>query len=259
MVQNVLEDFVRDYVETIGGVWEEVEPQVYDLLLPPDEQAAQAPPSVVRLTFDPEALPEHPAAQLASFGTPLVDHFLTDAIRRGSFQTLYFLGLNLAPHDLAGKALRGLSLGPEMDLHLDRARAMHFPQVFFWFEASFVSDQKEKELLSIGMDLHYGRQMRHHEKLLDTARLADQPALFLPEAPHLPLAQIVPLAQDEALRTLGPLVHSRRRDLGERLDRQVARMRRYYADLAAEADASAHPAPKTTKRAKLASPRAVRR
>ena len=35
---------------------------------------------VVRLTFDPEALPEHPSAQLASFGTPLVDQLLNDAL-----------------------------------------------------------------------------------------------------------------------------------------------------------------------------------
>ena len=35
----------------------------------------------LRLAFDPEALPEHPGTQLASYGTPLVDR-LSDR-RRG--------------------------------------------------------------------------------------------------------------------------------------------------------------------------------
>src|SRR5665213_1853411 len=31
-----LEQFVRDYVEARNGVWDEVEPQVYDLLIGPE-------------------------------------------------------------------------------------------------------------------------------------------------------------------------------------------------------------------------------
>lgn len=53
-----LEAFVRTYLETAGGAWEEVEPQVYDVLLP--DTAATSGPQ--RITFDPEALPEHPGA-----------------------------------------------------------------------------------------------------------------------------------------------------------------------------------------------------
>ena len=34
-----LEEFLRDYVETTGGVWDEIEPQVYDLMLPGREPA----------------------------------------------------------------------------------------------------------------------------------------------------------------------------------------------------------------------------
>ncbi len=32
-VHSPLEEFVRDYVDVTGGVWDEVEPQVYDLML----------------------------------------------------------------------------------------------------------------------------------------------------------------------------------------------------------------------------------
>ena len=33
-----LEVFLREYLETAGGVWDEVEPQVYDVLLPAGAQ-----------------------------------------------------------------------------------------------------------------------------------------------------------------------------------------------------------------------------
>ena len=54
-------------------------------------------------TFDPEALPEHPSAQLASFGTPLVDRLLDDAVKRGRGGQFYLVGQNLQPHDLLNR------------------------------------------------------------------------------------------------------------------------------------------------------------
>ena len=66
-VHSPLEEFVRDYVDVTGGVWDEIEPQVYDLLLPAEGASAETSRSVdgreiVRVAFDPEAIPEHPAA-----------------------------------------------------------------------------------------------------------------------------------------------------------------------------------------------------
>src|ERR1700730_2370009 len=86
-----LEDFLRDYVETIGGAWDEVEPQVYDLLMPAETNAPVLDGGgrgIVRVAFDPEAIPEHPGSQLASFGTPFVDKVLADALERGRFAEL---------------------------------------------------------------------------------------------------------------------------------------------------------------------------
>ena len=102
-----LEGFVRSYLETVGGAWDEVEPQVYDVILP--DAAGEA---VTRITFDPEALPEHPHAQLASFGTPFVDQLLRNAIGRGRWARFFMIGLNLAPHDLAGRLRRSITLPP---------------------------------------------------------------------------------------------------------------------------------------------------
>src|SRR5262249_40370027 len=108
-----LEVFLRKYLDTSGGVWDEIEPQVYDVMLPAGAEvpASRASDSgMVRLAFDPEALPEHPSAQLASFGTPLVDQLLADALQRGRSAHAYLIGLNLQPHDLASRLRRPLAI-----------------------------------------------------------------------------------------------------------------------------------------------------
>src|SRR5436305_2069605 len=126
-----LEAFLRDYAEVSGGLWDEVEPQVYDLMLPPTA-AGPGEPEVVRVAFDPEAIPEHPGAQIASYGTPLVDRLLADALERGRRAKLYLIGLNLAPHDLLGRARRALTLPADTSLREERRRPLHFAQAVFW-------------------------------------------------------------------------------------------------------------------------------
>jgi hypothetical protein len=237
-----LEAFLRDYAEVCGGLWDEVEPQVYDLMLPPGVAGAGRPggePEVVRVAFDPEALPEHPGAQLASYGTPLVDRLLADALGRGRRARLALVGLNLSPQGLNSRIGRALTFPDTLTLRLERTRPMHFPQAVFWFEATFASDQKEQELLPVAVDLHYGRQVRHLEPLLDRSRLADEPRTPLPEAHHVGLAGGYAVARERVVRTVAALANTRVRELNERLERQVERMNRYYADLRAEVDEQA--------------------
>jgi len=228
-----LERFVRDYAESAGGAWDEVEPQVYDLLLPQDAPHIDAG-GVVRVTFDPEAIPDHPGAQLATLGAPLVDGMLADAMSRGSFAELFAIGLNLYPHKLADRVASSFTLGPNLSLDPRRARAMHFPQALFWFEASFVSDQKEQELLCVAIDLHYGRQVRHTDRLLAPGLLAQAPVEPLPEVSHQGARRGYLLARQRAAKTVAALANARRRELETRVQKQASRMQRYYDQLRAE-------------------------
>ncbi len=230
---TLLEEFVRDYVDVTGGVWDDIEPQVYDVMLPAGE--ADSPTrEILRIAFDPEALPEHPGAQLASFGTPLIDALLSDAMRRGRYARLYLIGLNVNPHDLAGSFRRALTLPPESTLTLQRVRPLHFAQAVFWFQTTFLSDQKEQEVVPVALDLHYGRPMRHLDQLLDHTRLAEAPSLPLAEARRLSLAAAYPLAREAVMPTVAALANIRARDTAGLIDRQSKRMSRYYQDLRAE-------------------------
>lgn len=226
---------MRSYLEATGGVWDEVEPQVYDVLIPPAEPgAAPAAGEVARVAFDPEALPEHPGAQLASFGTPFIDQLLHDAVRRGRSGLAYLVGLNVTPHDLPGRARRAITLPAPLELHLEKVRALHFTQAVFWFQAEFTSDQKEQEIIPVGIDLHHGREVRHLDRLLDHTHLADQPALPRPEARRQSVAAAYRVAREQVLRTVAGLAHGRRRELDQRVEQQIARLRQYYADLRGE-------------------------
>jgi hypothetical protein len=228
-----LEAFVRDYLETIGGTWDEVEPQVYDVLLPSADMLPGGS-DVLTITFDPEALPEHPGSQLASFGTPLIEQLLADAMQRGRSTWFYLVGLNLNPHNLLARLRKSLTLEEPLELSIDRTRALHFTQAIYWFRAEFISDQKEQTIVPVGIDLHYGREVRHLDQLLEPSRLAEQPGEVLPEARRQSIAEGYRLAREQSLRTIASLANVRGRELGERRDRQIERMTRYYADLRGE-------------------------
>ena len=134
----------------------------------PDRTGTEEP-EIVRLAFDPEAIPEHPGSQLASYGTPLVDRLLADAVNRGRHIVLYMVGLNITPQNLEDRLCRVVTLPSGFELTLEQSRPLHFPQAVFWFEATFVSDQKEQDLLTVAVDVHYGRQVRHLDRLVDRA------------------------------------------------------------------------------------------
>ncbi len=236
-LESPLEQFLRDYLEQGGGVWDEVEPQVYDVLLPPgaeDEDQHPADRGILRIAFDPEALPENPGSQLASFGSPLVDGILADAVARGRRCRACLNGLNLSPYDLAGRIRRGLTLAEGLSFEIHRVRLLNFPQAIFWFGATFTRDQKEDEILPVAIDLHSGREVRNLERLLDDQKLADEPAQPLADVRRSSAAAAYPQARQQVIRTLTALANTRRRELSERLQRQVSRMNRYYADLRSE-------------------------
>jgi hypothetical protein len=222
-----LEQFVRDYVEARNGAWDEIEPQVYDLLIGSE---------MTQVAFDPEALPEHPHAQLASVGSPLLDRLLADAAQRWSVSRFYRIGLNLQPHGLESRFVRTISLPPDASGIIQRVRAMNCPQAVFWFKATFVGDQKEEEILPIAIDLHHLREVRHLDLVFAPNRLSEDTQTHLPEAPHASLMAALRFAQKQVAPTVASLANTRRREWTSRVEKQIARMSAYYAQLRREAD-----------------------
>jgi hypothetical protein len=239
-ITNPLEAFVRDYVETAGGLWEQVEPQVYDLL--PPSPSTDAPPitheEMLRICFDPEALPEHPGSQFCTLGTPLVDHLLHGAQTRGQFARAWVSVANLQPFDLDRRVRRSLQLPDGVGLTLGEPRVTDVVINAFWFAAVYDSDQKEQDLLCVAIERQRGREVRHLDQLLQPDRLDESLMQEHPPVEMISLIDAFDGARRQALRTATATTGRRLRELRGRLDRQRRRIEGYYDDLLAEIDES---------------------
>jgi len=235
-VPGSLERFVLEYVESVGGIWEEVEPQVYDVMMPESlrRELLLGPVEVARLAFDPEALADHPAAQLMTFGHPSLDRFFALAQAQGHVASVYLPASNLAPHDLRSLVRRCLQLTPGLELEIGQRRVYHFRAALFWFEATYVSDEKEQDIVAIGVERYYGRPARHLEQALRSTDPGSPPSLPYPDAACLPLAQTYALARHELLRSVQVTAHARLAELQGAMRRQMARVSAYFSDLRAE-------------------------
>jgi hypothetical protein len=224
---GVLEAFLRESLDASGGVWDEVEPQVYDVLWPDADEP-------VRLTFDPEALPEHPAAQLVTFGSPVLDQLLERAHTRARVGLAYFDQAPPAVGTVAAQVRRELRLPDQAALRLDAARPLYVTHTVFWFEATYAGDAREQVLYCTAIDRYYGRFVRHLEPLLDDRRLADARLWAYPDAPSLPLGRAYEMARDRVVRTVAAEAASQSRAIRAASARQSERTGRYFADLRAE-------------------------
>ncbi|MBI4786053.1 MAG: hypothetical protein HY782_03280 [Chloroflexi bacterium] len=222
-----LEDFLIEYVDTVGGLADEIEPQVYDVLLP-DADAPQ------RLAFDPDALPEHPSAQLLTFGSALLDELLARAQARGRIGWAFLDDAHLAPHALAQRVTHDLALPDAVTLRIETMRPLYVTHSLFWFEVTYLSDEKEQALYPLAVDRYYGREVRYLDALLDGERLSETRRWAFADAASLPLDRAYLAAREAVVRTARAQVHTRQQEIQQRLVEQTERMQRYYADVRAE-------------------------
>src|SRR5450756_945593 len=156
-MSDPLEQFLIEYVDAVGGLADEIEPQVYDVLMPDvgDPAFSAWAETPQRIAFDPDALPEHPAAQLLTFGSALLDE------------------VHLQPHTLAQRVAHDLVLPAQVTLRVENIRPLYVTHSLFWFEVTYLGDEKEQALYPIAVDRYYGRQVRYLDELLDGERFTD--------------------------------------------------------------------------------------
>jgi hypothetical protein len=226
--RSPLEHFFRDYVDTIGGIADEVEPQVYDVLWPDADEPQ-------RVTFDSEALPEHPAAQLLTFGLPLLDALLEDAQQRGQVARAYLDNVHLEPYGIETQIARDLALPAGAALDVQQVRPRYVLHSLFWFEGTYLSDEKEQTLYTAAIDRYYGRLVRHLEPL-DYAQVSNERLWPHPDAAAIPLERAYLLARERVVRNVNAAANSHQRERRERLSKQIAQMEQYFDDMRTEVE-----------------------
>jgi len=237
MVIGPLEKFALDYVDVVGGVWQDVEPQVYDVVLPASVAGQLDLPArdeMIRIAFDPEALADYPDTHLMAFGNPLLDRIFEHAQSLGRSSRVYLAGHNLSPHDLPSLLRRGLQAPRGVDLQPAAPRVSYFRQALFWFQATFISDEKEHSTVPVGIDLYHGRVARHLEEVLQRAVVSDTRPFPYPDAPCLAPAPAYRLAREEATRSVAVAASARLQELQQLLQRETQRIGQYFDDLRAE-------------------------
>lgn len=224
--RSPLEQFLLDYVDTIGGIADEVEPQVYDVLWPDGDEPQ-------RVAFDSEALPEHPSAQLLTFGLPLLDDMLADAQQRGQVARAYLDHVHLEPYGIETQVQRDLTLPDDVTLEVQQVRPRYVLHTLFWFEATYLSDEKEQTLYTAAVDRYYGRLVRHLEPL-DQEQLSEERLWPHPDAPALSLDRAYLLARERVVRNVNVAANQHQRERRERVSKQIERMEQYFDDMHAE-------------------------
>lgn len=237
MATSPLEEFLLEYMEVAGGVWQTVEPQVYDALLPAAVEHAlglAASDGVLRFTLDPEALPDYPTAQLMAFGNPLLDRIFEHAQSLGQAAQVYLTGFNVSPHDLPATMRRSLQVPAGIKVRSGPPRAYHFSAALFWFQATFISDEKVQDIFTVGIERYYGRLARTLAETLRSATLSDTRSYPYPDAPGLPVQRAYQLARDEATRAVTVAAHAHLTELQQYLQRETQRISGYFTDLRSE-------------------------
>ena len=196
---------------------------------------------MVRVAFDPEALPEHPGAQLASFGTPLVDRLLADAVRAGPARR----ALPGRPEPRPRRAWptgsrRALTLpaGPRAARSGASGRCTS-PRPSSGSRRRSSATRRSRSSCRWPSTCTTAGRCGTSTGCSTAPTWPRRPGRPCPRRRHGGLASAYPIARDRVVRTLAALANARARELGERLDRQVARMARYYADLRAEVEEQA--------------------
>ena len=226
-MSDPLEQFLIEYVDAVGGLADEIEPQVYDVLMPDAEKP-------MRVALDPDALPEHPSAQLLTFGSAFLDELLARASVRGQIGLAFLDDVHLQPHALAQRVTRDLVLPEAVTLRIENIRPLYVTHSLFWFEVTYLGEEKEQALYPLGVDRYYNRPVRYLEALLEGERFTDTRRWAFADAQASPLDHAYLDAREALVRTVRAEVHTRQHQTQARLAEQIERMKRYYADLRAE-------------------------
>lgn len=231
-----LEQFLIDYVDAVGGLADEIEPQVFDVLMPDagDPAFSAWAETPQRIALDPDALPEHPSAQLLTFGSALLDELLARAKARGQIGLAFLDDVHLHPHTLAQRVARDLVLADPLTLQVENVRPLYVTHSVFWFEVTYLGDEKEQALYQIAVDRYYGRQVRYLDELLNGERFTDTRRWAFADAKSRPVDRAYHTARDAVVRTVSAEVNTRLHQTQARLVEQTEQMKRYYADLRAE-------------------------
>ena len=220
-------DFVLRWIDATGGLAEAAGPELFEV-------ASAAPlagfEGLSAVTGDIETAREQPGVELASPGSPLVDAVAREDRGAGRAARVFVVGLD-AEHP--GDPARAFRFG-DAAVAVVSVRAYEHRLALFAFHLVFESDEREEDVVEVGVDLGNGRVLRRAAEAVLAASWSEERLEAWPLAPLIPIATAYESACEELRHRTSATVTARQAELERLFRAEAARIARYYDDLAEE-------------------------
>ena len=229
---NRLRQFATTLFESVGGLVEEVEADLIEVLLPENLEGRFGSDFLIAL--HPEIVGEVDGSELLTYGSPLLDDLVTFASEQGTVSRVYLSGVNLDTSNLEQNLKRGLGFeGGEM--RVDGVKVRLFKYLLFRFKVRYTTDEREDEFISVGVNQYNGQIARRlMDRLKSPIRYSEENYLICPEAASISVNEAYGIAREEVERKMTAALNFRKVATEKIIEAESRRIEKFYQDNAME-------------------------
>ncbi|MFW6308949.1 MAG: hypothetical protein ACOC1S_02925 [bacterium] len=222
-----IQKFITDFFESIGGVVDTVSYAYVEILLP-EEYLSYFNKQELYLAFDPEVA-EEKDAEFITIGSPLLDKIIDLIISRKKVLVRH---INLKNVRLPSEPITLI----DNTFNFYKCRTPEIKNTVieehhylaFIFEINLTSDEKEKYLDKVFVDMHRGQLVDHMEESLENILYSQDRRDYYPVAPLIELDKAFYLALNE----VEDISAKRKKNFENRLDKyriqELKQVKQFY-------------------------------
>jgi hypothetical protein len=225
-----LETFTLTALDLLGGAAEEQTAGLYTVLWP---VSGVGHLETRQLAFDPDLLDEQPAAELVTFGSPLLEELVARATASGQVAEAFLNAAISPPRTIADRLVHSFRFR-ESVWTAEEFRPWWLPAGIFLFRVRYLSDAREEDLVEVALSLVEARILRRLNEAIERHGITSDPAEPWPTMAEGSVRHAYTIARAELEQKLVAPLGLRRRELVARLTREHERAAAYYDELIRE-------------------------
>ncbi len=244
MVVDSLETTALEFFSNVGVVEDSGYRTVEVLLDDPVQEFFEGHDHLV-LTFSSEVARENPAAQLLSFGSPLLQSMTDASLALGEAAHLYLSGLSLSTGRTLEKVQQHARI-PGRVLSVGQEEPYLYHHGLFRFKVSLAAESQEEAFYDLAVDLHSGWTSTKLDEATLRLHASNEPEVFPETRVALELQDAYTRGLGEVEKAIVDWVNNREFSLGNLARTEKAQVAQHYDAMVRRLEAS-----KTRKSANL--------